>query len=360
MIREIRIAALAIITIALVIWGYNFVKGKNLFKNIDTFHTVYPNVDQLTVAAPVLVNGYNIGSVSKISLNREDINTIKVSFEVEGDLGLPKNTRAVLMNDGLVGGKILSLEFDALCNENNCAKSGDYFEGVSRGLVESLVGVNNLENYSQSLKTTVGEVFDTLNARISDESNESPIPQTFQDLHYTMENLREITSTMNTLMKRSSSNLDQLISNLASITTNITDSNENINRMISNLEEVSLQLKDANVGTTIDKSNNAIDQTTEMITQLQSTLDTAQASFKMLNKVLTKMDDGDGSLSRLLNDPDLYSNLESTSNNLSLLLQDMRLNPRRYLSVSVFGKKAKKYELPEDDPALKNKNDQDH
>jgi phospholipid/cholesterol/gamma-HCH transport system substrate-binding protein len=350
--REIRIGALAILVTAFAIWGYKFVKGKNLFKAVTTYNAIFDNVEQLTVASPVLINGYKVGAVSRIVLNPENVKSIIVSFQVEGKMPLPKNTNAVLINDGLVGGKIMSLEFEELCSGDNCAKSGDYFIGVNRGFIESLVGKDNLGNYSSTLKSSAVEILDTLNTRIKNAGEDEPLANTFKNLSITIENLAGLTASLNTIMSQSSKNLSQSFANLNAITKNISDNNEQITGLLTNLNSVTTQLKDANLGQTVNKSNKALDQTSEMISELKSTLDTANETFGQLNKVFVKMDEGEGTLSKLLNDKELYSNLELTSKNLSLLLQDMRLNPKRYLSVSVFGKKGKEYVVPEDDPAF--------
>ena len=135
-----------------MIWGYQFVKGKNIFSNVKTFHAIFSNIQLLDVAAPVMVNGYQVGSVSRIQLNPENVKTIIVSMEVDGNIKYPDNTNAVLAQGSIVGGKIIMLEFDVMCQGNNCAETNDTLRSELRGFVESLIGEDNLESYFNSIK----------------------------------------------------------------------------------------------------------------------------------------------------------------------------------------------------------------
>jgi len=129
--------------------------------------------------------------------------------------------------------------------------------------------------------------------------------------------------------------------------------------MISNFSATSQQLKDANIGQTITSTTATVDEAKLMMQQLQSTLKDTDQIMANLNEVMAKANNGNGTLSKLLNDQSLYTNLESTSQNLSLLLQDLRLNPSRYVKVSVFGRKNNEdYVKPENDPAFESENEE--
>ena len=169
-----------------------------------------------------------------------------------------------------------------------------------------------------------------------------------------LENLEAITERINRLINASFKDIGKTMENLEAVTSNIADNNAKINAIFSNLESLSKEISESNPGDAIVNANEALKETKITVESLRETLASADASFANLNKILDKVSGGEGSISKLLSDPNLYENLESTSKHLSLLLQDLRLNPKRYVGISLFGKKQKDYVKPELDPALKN------
>lgn len=356
MVKEFKIGLLSIVVIACMIIGYQYVKGKNVFSNTKEFTSIFSNVGQLEVASPVLINGFKIGTVTDIVLNQDDLNTVLVSYQVDGNIGFPKNTIASLESAGLMSGKQISLQFDQICNGANCAQTGDYIQGRNAGMIESMMGVESIDQYSSSLKNTIAEAFDTLSVQLSDKNSPSPINKTLWDMQATMNEMASLTKNMNSLMSSSYGNLKETISNLSIISGSLVQNSEQIKTMLDNVNSITGQLKEADLGSTVARSNTAIDEATKLITELQNTMSKSEDTFNQMNEVLAKVNDSDGSLSKFINDKALYQNMEQTSNNLSLLLQDMRLNPKRYVRFSVFGRNNKEYKVPEDDPAYKKDN----
>ncbi len=354
MSREVKLGILAILTIALAIWAYQYVKGKNLFKKTTTFYTVFDNVDQLTVASPVSINGYNIGTVLDIDLNPSNTKSILVTMEVDGNIAYPKSTQALLMSAGVVGGKMIALEFDKRCTGPDCAKSGDTLQGKAVGLIESMIGEGNIDNYSLAVKQSVGSALDTLLKTLSDKEIDSPINQSLHQMQMTMQNLASATKTMDSFMKSSYGDLSATMSNMATLSNSLASSNEQIKNLLNNLDAISTEMRKVQIVPTIEATNGAITQATSLMQGLDSTISSSTEAFTELSTMLDKMSNGDGTLTKLMNDDQLYDNIELSTQNLNLLLQDLRLNPRRYLRV--FGKKSKEYVLPEDDPAFKSGN----
>lgn len=349
MSREVRLGLLAILTIGLAIWGYKFVKGKNIFKSTKTFHVVFDNVDQLTVASPVMINGYNIGAVSAIKLNPKDTKSILVSIEVDGNIDYPKDTRAILQSAGVVSGKMISIEFDGPCSGSNCAQDEDYLQAKTVGLIEAMLGGSDLSSYSGTVKETVGGAMDTILTQLSDKENPSPINQSLWRMQETMESLSAATKTMNSLMSASFGDMKTTMSNMATLSNSLAESNEQIKSLLVNLDAISGEMRKVQLTPTLDAANGALFQATDLMSGLDSTLLTTNATFEELTNLLQNMNEGDGMLPRLLNDKSFSDNIELSTSNLNLLLQDLRLNPRRYFKV--FGKKVPAYELPDNDPA---------
>lgn len=352
MSREIKLGAFAFIVLIVSIWGYTFLKGKNPLKKSFTFETIYGDVMSLSKSSKVFINGYAVGSVLDVELNEDNLDEMIVSFNVEGDYKIPKDAIVEQVNDGIMGGKVLSISFDRQCTGPDCAQKGDRLQGRTLGLLGSMVGTNEVKEYASAFGTELN----SLVANLGTEEGEGAINQSVLELQKTMENLTRLTETTNRIMNQSAKNLTITMQNMASITGNLAESNAQITAMLQNFNLVSTQLKDANVGNTITATTNTLDEAKKAIAQLQGTITNADTAMKNLNSLMTKASTGDGTLSMLLNDKDLYNNLESTSKNLSFLLQDFRLNPSRYVKVSVFGGKNKDpYVKPENDPAYEKK-----
>jgi len=348
MSREVRLGILAILTIGLAIWGYKFVKGKNIFKKTKTFYLVYDNVDQLTVASPVLINGYKIGSVLDIKLNPKDTKSILVTIEVDGNIDYPKNTNAVLQSDGVVGGKVINVSFDQPCSGANCAQDEDFLNAQVVGLIESMLGAD-ISKYSSTVKQSVGGAMDTILTQLSDKENPSPINKSLWKMEETMDNLANATKTMNSLMNSSYGNLKTTLSNMATLSNSLAESDAQIKGLLENLDAISSEMRKIQLTPTLDAANGALAQAGTLMMGMDSTLLNTNESFEELTALLQNMNTGDGLLPKLLNDKEFSDNIELSTKNLNLLLQDLRLNPRRYFKV--FGKKVPAYTLPEDDPA---------
>lgn len=352
MSREIKLGSFAFIVLLVAIWGYTYLKGENLLKKSFTFKTAFEDVTQLSKSSPVYINGFAVGSVLNIELNSDNLREIIVEFYVENDYKIPTDAVVHLQSDGLVAGKALSIVFDKQCTAADCAQKDYVFKGKTIGMIQSMLGSNTGE-----IKEYAGVIGDELTKTINQlgsEGGEGAINKTILELQATMENMSKLTATTNSILNSSAKNISQTMANMSAITSNLAQNNAQITEMLSNFNAISTQLKNANVGNTVASSTATIESTQKTIEQLQGTLKKADKAMTNLDNLLAKASSGDGTLAKLLNDKQLYTNLESTSNNLSLLLQDLRLNPSRYVKVSVFGGKNKDpYVKPEDDPAYK-------
>jgi len=348
MSREVRLGILAILAIGFAIWAYKFVKGKNIFKKTKTFYLVYDNVDQLSVASPVLINGYKIGSVLDIKLNPKDTKSILVTIEVDGNIDYPKNTNAILQSEGVVGGKVINVSFDTPCSGADCAKDEDYLNAQAVGLIESMLG-SDISEYSSTVKQSVGGAMDTILTQLSDKDNPSPINQSLWKMQETMDNLADATKTMNSLMNSSYGDLKTTLSNMATLSNSLAESDTQIKGLLENLDAISSEMRKVQLTPTLDAANGALAQATDLMSGMDSTLLSTNQTFEDLSALLENMNSGDGMLPKLINDKQFSENIELSTKNLNLLLQDLRLNPRRYFKV--FGKKVPAYTLPENDPA---------
>lgn len=353
--NEAKLGLLAIVTLTILIWGYRFLKGKNLLDNSNTYYITYADVGGLNSSAPVYINGFQVGSVTAVKLKPDDVEKIVVTIEVDGEIEVPKSTRAVLTADGVMGGKSIVLDYSNEDLASGLLQNKEYLKGSSVGLLGSMVDVDEVDVYFEKLKNGFSGLIDTITT--SSPNSEESIMQSIEEFQTTIKNLSGISNKINIMLAKSAANFDETLANVASLSETLKNSNGKIAGIIDNLDVVTTDLKNAEISKTVDAAEGAITEVKTSLTTIQGTVKSAEDAIDNINKLIAKAENGDGSLASLINDKALYDNLESTSKNLDLLLQDFRLNPKRYVNVSVFGKKQTEYAVPEDDPAAKIKSD---
>lgn len=346
MSREIKIGILTFLVLVTMIWGYTFLKGRNLLSASNELFTTYSDVTDLNVSSPVLVNGFKIGTVTKIKLNPADVKKMDVFYLIDSEYKIPKNAVANLKSLGFVDGKGIFLDFDKECSGSDCAVDGDELKGGSIGLLGAMLG-GEITEYSTELTKSVKAII----SGIGKEGEPGALNETVRQMEVISKNIASITANTNQLIAQSSSNLKRTIDNMASISSALARSNQKIEGLMTNLDKITGDIAKSNLTNTLGKTNETLDASKVAITELKTTLSNASTTMKDLSAVLSKVEKGDGTFAKLMNDKNLYNNLESTTKNLNLLLQDLRLNPKRYAHFSVFGKKQKEFTLPENDPA---------
>ena len=345
MIREIQIALLAIITAIIAFWGYNFISGKNLLSGDCEYHTIISNAREINTATPVLVNGIQVGTVTGIEHLPEDVGKIKLSFLVKNKIKLPTYTVVEVRPEGPLGGKELELVFDKMCDGTNCAEPGSILESEMVGLIGAILPAEELEPHIESITTSIDRTFGKLGA----EGSDTPIDNTIRNLSVTMDNMAASTSRFSQLLARSSSDMEKTMANMALLTESLVNNTEKLNSILNNVGTLTNDLAKVSLSETVGKSNKTIDQATTSLASVEKTMEQATKTMTELNQVMSNLSSKDGSLGLLMNDKELYENLSTSTRNMNLLLQDIRLNPKRYFKI--FGRKVPKYELPEDDPA---------
>ena len=213
------------------------------------------------------------------------------------------------------------------------------------GLVGSIISPEDLDpliaSVTASLESTIG--------RLGREDSDAALDKTIRNLSVTMENMASSTSKFANLMSRSSNDMEKTMANMAILTDALVNSNAKLSGILNDFAKLTKDLSQVSVSETVSKSNMTIDQAGKSLKALETTMTDANLMVKDLNKLVKNMHEGEGSIGQLLNDKELYTQLSSTTKNMDLLLQDIRLNPRRYFKV--FGRKVPDYEFPSDDPA---------
>ncbi len=312
--RELKTGIIAIGGILLFILGFSYLKATPLFDNSKTFYAVYKNVGGLQPGTQVSINGFAVGKVNDIRFKDMGGNLL-VTFSVDNSFEFSKNSVAELYDTGIIGGK--GIQIIPVFDNAVMAVSGDTLLTNTKPGLTDLVQKNlaPLQSKVEGAVSNADSLLVNFND-ILDDKTKKDLQNSISGLNELINSFKITTNSLNSLM---ANNKDQLEASLANIKT-IT---ENFSKISGSLSEAGL-----------DKS----------IVSLQKTVNN-------LDKLLMKIDKGEGTLGKLMNNEELYDNLAEASKELDLLLQDFRLNPKRYVNVSVFGKKQKEYTLPENDPA---------
>lgn len=325
MSNEIKVALLAIAAFALFYWGYRFVRGKNILATSNIYYVEYDNIDQLQPSSPVLINGFQVGFVSEIDLKADNYEIVVVKLDLRKDIKVPKDTRAIIKSTGFMGGKAVVLAYNQPCTgEGDCAESGDYLQGGNMGLLDSMVGEDAVDDYLDMVKQSLGDIIDTLNQKLLSEDAEGPLAESLRSLETTMANLESSTGRLNRLLATSSDDISGTLANMESITGNISRSNEKITRLIDNAEAFSANLSEADLKATMAEIDASIQQ-------LNATLTAADTALSGVALAVDKINTGEGTLGKLLNDEELYYRLNRLSIQTDSLVEDFQERPYRYM-----------------------------
>ncbi len=345
--REVKIGGLVLIVAAVMIWGFNYLKGQDLFARSLSLETNYGYVDQLSASAPVLINGVKVGNVTDVILDRNNVKNVIVKFTIEEVSHVPKDAVVVLTSVGIMGGKALTVEFTKPCTgKGDCLQDGDKLTSSYRGVLDGLIGEGGIEGAIDGAQMKIQEIIGS-----SGEGANADFNEILENLKVSVANLNDITSKINKVLASSTYDVKNVTSNLSTLSETISNNNQRIESILGNVESVTQDLKAANISGVVDNANSTISTASTAIEDVKKTLASTNESMAKISTIVEKVENGEGSLGLLLNDKELYNELEHTSSEIGLLLQDFRLNPKRYINVSVFGKKQKEYVLPEDDPA---------
>jgi len=308
--NETKVGALTSVAIAILFIGYSFLKGNNVFSSENTFYTEYDNVDGLAVSKPVLVSGFQIGRVSALRLQPNG--KIRTEFKINDDYEIPSNTVARIVSADLLGSKAIVFE---LGNSTTMARNGDpLLSDVQANLMEK---VEPLQHKIENLVVKLDSVLSGVNS-VMDGEFQQDFKSSVRSIAVSLKNLEKITGDVDGMLGAEKSRLSNILANMESITNNFKNNNEKINNILTNLDSLSNDLAK---------------------TEIQQTVDNANQAMKDVREITDKINNGEGSLSQLIHDDQLYKNLNSASESLDQLVKDLSENPGKYLKISIFGKK---------------------
>jgi len=327
-----------------------FLKGNNILTSKTVLYAEYDNINMLTTSSSILINGFEVGKVTNIYLKPEDMKTIVVSMNIDRGVLVPKNAIAEIISTSFVGGKAIDLKFEGVCQGGDCAEDGDYLKGRLQGFLESVVGnPDELDAYVDQVTGGLSTAIDTITATIADPDSKNEIAKSFRDIQTILNNLTATTANLNRFINSSSTQMNDVLQNLNTISQGIASSNNEIKNTLSNFSKFSGDLEKMELAKSVEKVNKTLDGSTATIDQLNNTLKSTDKAVGDLSLMMTKMKNGEGTMGKLISDEELYTNLEKSTKQLELLLQDFRLNPKRY--TRILSKKQIQYEKPLVDPS---------
>jgi phospholipid/cholesterol/gamma-HCH transport system substrate-binding protein len=308
--HEVKVGAVALVTIIAFILMFSFLKGTALFTSTDTYHIVYSDIAGLTESNPVEINGYQAGVVQDIRLINDGSGLILVSLSVDRHFNIPKDTRAEITTATLIAGMKVVLrmgESSEMCQNHDT--------------IAGYVATSILDRLSDLVTPVEGNIADMiikLDSIIS-SVNEVFSPQMRNDIRSSMSNISSATSDLKEITSTEKDELMASLEDLKVFTAMLSANSASLDSTLKNLEKISDAVASANLATT---------------------LSSLKSSLTSLDEIVRGISKGEGSAGKLVRDDSLYTNINNTLYDLDLLLKDMKDNPKKYVHFSLFGKKA--------------------
>lgn len=296
--REAWIGIYGVCMLLLLYLGINFIKSQDIFSRDNVYYAVYDNADDIAASSPVTIKGFRVGTVDRVWY---DVPTGKVitEFSVKRDYPLPADSRAKIASASLMGATVIDLQ---LGNADRILADGDTVSSlIEPGLTQAL---GDFKTKADTLLEQLSQALTGVNAVLSDRN---------------VANLSALLAHANSI----GGNLDRMVAG-------------DLNRTMTNLRSLSAELNTAapKINRIVDRVENIADTMSLAVPPLMTNL--AQTAEK-LNAVMQAINEGQGSAGKLIYDRELYDNLTEASESLTLLLQDLKANPGRYIHISVFG-----------------------
>lgn len=307
--NEAKVGIIAILTIIVFIWLFNFLKGNNVLNKDALYYAVYDRVGGLAESSPVEVNGYRIGVVQSISFIDAMSGRLLVAFSVNKNFRIPKNTVAEIIPISVLGGMKVQFVYGKGPGfyELRDTIPGRVAKSITEVLEYELVPVKDQVVH---LVTEVDSAVTSINEILNDGFR--------KDLNGTMANLNNSTKSLSNILGSREQELKETIANLNNFAKMLSENSGKMNQTFNNLESISDTLAASDINGSVKNLKSTLDKTTQLLENLNN---------------------GKGSAGKLVTDDSLYINLSRSLENLNVLLVDLKVNPKRYVHFSVFGKK---------------------
>lgn len=315
--NETKIGALTAIAITFLILGFNFLKGKSLFKTGTHLYAKYTDTKKLMPSNPVFINGFQVGTIADIEAADDNLTAVVVEIKLNGEYNIPDNSVAEI-DASLLGTSAIIITTGS---SNNYLKGDDtLMTRESAGILGEIAG--KLAPVSDQLQLTLkslDSLLQNFNAML-DPNTKGNLQSVISNLNKTTASIAVSAVSLQSLLNTQSGALSHSLNNMDSFTKNLAGNNDKINSMLSNIDKTTENLSKADIDGAINN---------------------LKGSVEKLNSVMAKVNSTDGTLGAMINSKDLYNNLNNTTRSLNILMDDLRAHPKRYVNISVFGKKDK-------------------
>jgi len=306
--KSVKVAVFCILAIVILYFGSNFLKGLDSFSKKEFYYSVFDNSGGLHTGAVVYLKGYPIGKVTKVKLISYDPVQILAEYLINEGIKIPKDSRFDVMSKDMLGGIIVRLE---LGTGAQTVSPGDT---LACGIVPQITdGLESVKDQIINILTSV----DTIAVSIKDILNKQ---NGAEKLAQSLANIESVTRSLDQILANNKANFGKIVSEFASFSETLAAVSPDLKRIVANFDQIADSLAKANVAEVIVNANHTIVQ---------------------LEEVVNKVNNGKGDVAKLLNEDVLYKNLGSTLQSLNELITDIKKNPKRYINVTVFGKKEK-------------------
>ena len=309
--KEIKAGLIAIFAIGGFVTMFQFMKGKRIFSTDNIFYAVFENVEGLEASNYVYINGLKVGQVDKITPNIAENGKVNflVQIHIDNKYKFSKNSALEIYESGLISGTALRIKLDY---GDPIAKDGDTLKASQEiSMVKNLANqVEPLKKQMQSLLKNMDSVAVNTN-KILNEKNRAEIAQLLVNLNNTVESFHQTSKQLNTVMA---------------------ESNPKIQKTLDNANAMTISAKNA-----LDKYGKIAENIDTQ--KLNETIKNLNKTTESINKILSNIENGEGNIGKLVKDEQLYKNLSETTQNLNKLIEDLKTNPKKYINISVFGKK---------------------
>ena len=321
--REFLIGVLVLVSIVLLYFGLSYLKGVNLFQKQQRFYGVYDNAAGLQTSNPVILNGYKIGIVKSVRLHDDGSGRILVEVLLrDANLNIPEDTKLEIYDADLFGGKAIQV---LLGQSTELALDKDTLQtSISLGLAESVKQeIEPLKQKSAQLFASVDTLISNIR-RVLNKEQTQDLTEVFENLKNTISNLESTSYELNGILSNNKGKLGTIFENVNAITANLRSNNDELTNAIQNASLITDSLAKINLAGTLRKVDHAL---------------------VGVNKIAEQINSGEGSLGKLIQSDSLHNEVVQASHSLDLLLNDMRVNPKRYLSFSIIGGKSDEQEF---------------
>ncbi len=308
--REFKIGVFGVAMILCLYWGINFLRGKDIFSSNNTYYACYEQVSGVQVSSPVVIKGFKIGTITSMSYDPRRSDKIVLQLNIKSKFLIPDNSTARIFSDGLLGNKAIEID---LGNSTKYLSSGDTLHSFMEKDFMEVAG-NEFDFLKERIATVTDKLtttLDNLNKILSENSG---------SINTTMTNFAEISGNLNYIVTEEKDDIRDIVANLKSLSATLKENSGNLADIMKNTASFTDSLANSNIPATVENLNKTMGQ---------------------FNSILAKIDKGEGSVGMLVNDKALYDSLVSASGNLSMLLEDLKANPKRYINVTIFGGKDK-------------------